>query len=132
MHRKRFSKKVVALSALAVLGLAACGGGGDGTSAGDADEDPGNGSASVSLVAKEFEFTPSDITVDAPSFSLELRNEGAIEHDFSVEDTDVKIFAKAAETATGEIEMEPGTYTFFCSIPGHREGGMEGTLTVKG
>lgn len=135
MHRihngKHFGKGLVALSALAVLGLAACGGGGNDpeASSGGSSE---SGSSSTSVTAKEYKFNPSDITVDASPFTLELKNEGAIEHDFSVKGTDVVILAKASEAATGEVELDPGTYTFFCSVPGHREEGMEGTLTVEG
>jgi uncharacterized cupredoxin-like copper-binding protein len=29
------------------------------------------------------------------------------------------------------VNLKPGTYTFFCSVPGHEQGGMKGTLVVK-
>ena len=34
-------------------------------------------------------------------------------------------------TSTLKADLKPGEYTFYCSVPGHREGGMEGKLTVK-
>jgi uncharacterized cupredoxin-like copper-binding protein len=34
-------------------------------------------------------------------------------------------------TKTLSVELKPGTYKYFCTVPGHRMAGMEGTLTVK-
>jgi uncharacterized cupredoxin-like copper-binding protein len=33
--------------------------------------------------------------------------------------------------STARVELRPGEYDFYCSVPGHRPGGMEGTLTVR-
>ena len=52
-------------------------------------------------------------------------------HDFEIEDVDGLVEASAGESETGGFTIdEAGDYTFFCSVPGHRAGGMEGTLTV--
>jgi plastocyanin len=119
------------LSALALtLTLAACGGGDGGTTGGTTG---GAGSGTVSIEASDFAFDPSNVTAAAGTIEFELINVGASEHDLVVEeadDTEV-VRAAAGETATGSIELEAGTYTIYCSVPGHRQSGMEGTLEVS-
>jgi plastocyanin len=70
---------------------------------------------------------PGKVTID-------FDNPAQIEHDVAIEQEGTEI-AKSdliaqAKTAVS-AELAPGSYTFFCSVPGHRESGMEGTLTVK-
>lgn len=87
------------------------------------------GSVAVSLA--EFTIDPAPVTV-AEGGSLTVTNEGTAAHDLTVEDQDL---ATPALDAGGEAELDvstlaPGSYTIFCSIPGHRESGMETDLTV--
>lgn len=86
---------------------------------------------------------PSDLAYDTKSLSskpgkvtIDFTNPSALEHDVAIEDesgeevADSELIANGA-TTTASAELAPGTYTFFCTVPGHREAGMEGTLTVK-
>jgi plastocyanin len=71
------------------------------------------------------------VEAEAGTISVALTSEGG-PHTFTVElddgaETVAQVFS-SGEPATGEIELEAGTYRFYCSIAGHE--GMEGTLTV--
>ncbi|HEY4564890.1 MAG TPA: plastocyanin/azurin family copper-binding protein [Thermoanaerobaculia bacterium] len=80
-------------------------------------------------------FTSEKITAKAGKDTIDFTNESPVPHDVVIEDENGKelggteITSEGSETA--EVELKPGTYTYFCSVPGHREAGMEGTLTVK-
>jgi plastocyanin len=107
--------------------LAACGGGDD--DAGTAD---GGGDGVITIEAGDLYFDPEQVSASAGTVEFELVNVGAVEHDLVIEeagDTEV-VHVEAGETATGSIELEAGTYTYYCSIPGHRAA-MEGTLEVS-
>ena len=75
-------------------------------------------------------FTPSEVEATEGTVTLEITNVDAFDHDFVIDELDVKQTLPAGKTTTLTFDATPGTYTFYCSIPGHREAGMEGTLTV--
>lgn len=85
------------------------------------------GQAMVSI--KEFTVAPASVGVGG---SLHVMNEGTVAHNLTVEGTQLK----TSELAAGASEnldlkgLAAGTYTMFCNIPGHREAGMQATLTV--
>jgi plastocyanin len=84
---------------------------------------------------------PTQIAFDTTTLSskpgkvtIEFDNPSAIEHDVAIEKGGEEL-AKSALVTEGKTsvsaDLEPGTYTFLCTVPGHAEAGMEGTLTVK-
>lgn len=121
MHR--FVRPLLAFAL--VVGLVACGGG-DGGGGGDAAD------ADVTVTAVSgFEFEPAQVTAEAGELTLALVNENGQRHTLVLDDPQFKIDAQGGDTATGTVELEPGTYTFYCDVPGHRPAGMEGTLEVQ-
>lgn len=88
----------------------------------------------LTFVARDIEYSQAPSTAPAGEVTVELINEGAIVHDVAIEELDDTVVATApgGQTASGQVALEPGTYTYYCTIPGHRAAGMEGTLTVEG
>ncbi len=146
-------KKVAALLALALaaVALVACGsssdnsttttnGGGESTgsaNSGAGKEETGGGST-VSFEADpggELAYTTTTATAKAGQVTIDFNNPQALTHDVAIEDSSGKEVGATELIASGEdsttVNLKPGTYHYFCTVPGHREAGMEGTLTVK-
>ncbi len=94
---------------------------------------PIDGARAVEVVAADMRFEPSTITVDAgEALNLTLRNDDEIVHDLTIPALGVRVVADPRGDATAGLRLDdPGTYAFFCSIPGHQQAGMRGTLVVR-
>lgn len=86
----------------------------------------------VTVRAGEMWFDPDRITVDGDgSVNITVRNEGAVFHDLTIDELGLAIDVEPGDTVTaGVADVDPGTYEFICSVPGHARAGMTGTLVV--
>jgi uncharacterized cupredoxin-like copper-binding protein len=96
------------------------------------------GSSSLSIEANpegNLEFVQKSATAKAGKVTVDFANASPVPHDVAIEDSSGKTLGQTEIINGGsdstEINLKPGTYTFYCTVPGHREAGMEGTLTVK-
>jgi uncharacterized cupredoxin-like copper-binding protein len=130
----RTTSLTTAILASSLVVLTACGGSDGGGATDTAADAAATSSGGVTIEATEFEYNPGDFSLPADEATeLTLANKGVVEHDIVVEELDDRelVFANAGETVTETVTVPAGTYTFYCSIPGHRSAGMEGTLTVE-
>lgn len=118
-----------------LLVVSACGGGGE-SSGSEADtSEAANpvvpGAREIAVVGNALRFSPDDIVVRAgEDFTIAL-NSRDIRHTFVIEGVEGEVAAGAGQTRRGGYQVDTsGRYTFFCSVPGHRSAGMEGTLDV--
>lgn len=112
---------------LLALGIAACGGTAAPTAA-PADA----ATAEVTVVADDVTFVDPPTTLPPGRFVLAVDNQGDAPHDVTVEGVDGAVVgAMGHEVAAGEVTLEPGTYTVFCSVGGHRDAGMTFEVTVS-
>ncbi len=62
---------------------------------------------------------------------ITLNNTGNLEHTFTIDDLKIDEVLQPSETRDITINAEAGEYEYYCRLPGHREAGMVGTLTVE-
>jgi plastocyanin len=135
----------------AAFALVACGGDDDNdtsaatttptTSAGGGGGGGGGGGAGETLKLSAdpsgaLKFDTDSLSATAGPVTIDFDNPAAVSHDVAVEDSSGKELGVSdliaeSKTTLDLSDLKAGTYTFFCTVPGHREGGMEGTLTVK-
>ena len=91
----------------------------------DVEADPDGGLA----------YTTDEASVKAGKVPVNFTNSSPVPHDVRIEDDGGKdlggteVISESNESAS--VNLKPGEYTFYCSVPGHRQGGMEGTLTAE-
>ncbi|NIA25400.1 MAG: hypothetical protein GWP04_07495 [Gammaproteobacteria bacterium] len=92
------------------------------------------GATEVAVVASEFRFDPPAITVrSGEAVNLTLVNEGALLHDLTIPALGVRVVVGPGRLSTiGLTNLPGGEYEILCSVPGHAEAGMIGTLEVTG
>jgi plastocyanin len=140
--------------ALASLALVACGSSSDNSTSSETQSQSGaaaggksnaveaEGKSTGSATSVDFETASSGLayssdsaTAKAGKVTVDFTNTQPLTHDVALEDSSGKTVGKTELIAEGSastvVDLKPGEYTFYCTVPGHREAGMEGTLTVK-
>lgn len=125
-----------------VLALAACGGGGAANNTGGNTTGSTGGEETTAAVQElaleggnELKYNPEAISASVGDVNITLNNTGALEHNIIWEEggdpAEPFVYTTGGETASNTRTFDaPGDYGFYCSIPGHREAGMVGTLTI--
>ena len=89
------------------------------------------GARSIKVAGDELAFEPSAITLKAGEDVTIVLTAEDIAHDFFVKGVGHVVHAKAGKTARGGLRIDdPGTYSFWCTVSGHKKAGMTGTITV--
>ena len=125
----------LAAAPLVVVVLAA-GCGGSSSSGGSSGSSLPKGSGqviSIPVSDSGFSFTKTTATAKAGVITLESKNPQSVSHDISIKGTGVSEQGNVVSnggTSTVTATVTPGTYIFYCSVPGHEQAGMKGVLTV--
>ena len=94
--------------------------------------EPGAVLGTIEIDAFDLGFEPATLTVDEPgTYEVHFTNSGAILHDIIFADG-TKLEAAGGESATGTVTVPDEGLPFICSVPGHEDAGMTGSISVAG
>jgi plastocyanin len=127
--------------------VAGCGGGGGGstsstpastpaaaTSTPAASTGTGNDLKISADASGSLKFNTTSLSAKAGKVTITMDNPSQVQHGVAIKGNGVNSSGKIVGnggTSTVTVSLKPGTYTFYCPVPGHEQAGMKGTLTVK-
>ena len=83
----------------------------------------------------QLKYDKTSLTAKAGAVSIAFANMSPVAHNMTIESSSGATVGATPTfqggTKTLAVTLKPGTYKFFCTVPGHRQAGMEGTLTVQ-
>jgi uncharacterized cupredoxin-like copper-binding protein len=137
----------LAAAAVAALAVAGCGGGGGSKSTASnpapapstapSGASSSGGGHKLNIKAdpsNQLKFNTSSLSAKAGEVTIVMSNPSQLSHSVAIQGNGVNVAGQVVGpggTSTASAKLKPGTYTFFCTVPGHRQAGMQGTLTVK-
>jgi plastocyanin len=145
-----FTRLIGVLAAAGILALAGCGGGNDSSSGGSgasggatstpasggSSSSSSGGGATVALAADPsgaLKFDKKTLNAKAGKVTIDFTNQSSVPHGVAIEGNGVNQTGQTITDSKNTLAatLKPGTYTFFCPVPGHRQAGMVGKLIVK-
>jgi plastocyanin len=130
MHHTTRRRHASLLMVVALLGgglfVGACGGG----SSASGIPCPAKVDATVKAL-DGFKFDAQQLSARSGKWTMKLVNTSGTGHNFQIQGADGRADAAANGQGCAEFQLSAGTYTFYCSLPGHEAAGMKGTLTVS-
>jgi plastocyanin len=83
----------------------------------------------------QLKYDTTSLTAKAGNVSIDFTNMATLEHNMTVASSSGAVVGATPTFQGGSktlsLSLKPGTYKFYCTVPGHRAAGMEGTLTVQ-
>lgn len=121
------------LAALAAVLLSACGGE---EATPDEASAPTGGGEVVEIALSDFAIQPGSLSLDPGTYTFRVVNDGGTVHALEVEGSGIEVetdHLQPGNSADLDVDLsEAGDYELYCPVDGHRDRGMEATLTVGG